>query len=69
MLSLWPNDQTVEEWLQNKANVVYNATDGNLAGLNEFGDLTDSGIAANEVATKADIAYLQQQIDELKNQS
>jgi hypothetical protein len=69
MLSLWPNDQTVDEWLQNKANVVYNATDGNLAGLNEYGDLTDSGISANEVATKADIAYLQQQINELKNQS
>lgn len=45
-----------------------NPTAGHLAALDTFGDIADSGIAANEVATKSDIAYLQQQIDALKNQ-
>ena len=67
-VSLCPNGQTFDDLLENKADKVWGATSGNLAGLDEYGNITDSGIAANEVATKADIAYLQQQIDELKNQ-
>ena len=63
-VGLWPKLAYVES----KADKVSGATNGHLAGLDSSGDLTDSGIAANEVATKADIAYLQQQIDELKNQ-
>jgi hypothetical protein len=38
--------------LAEKADLVTNATDGNLAGLDEDGNLTDSGIAANNVVTK-----------------
>lgn len=53
MLTLWPNDQTVSEWLQSKANIVDNATAGNLAGLDEYGDLTDSGKKASDFATAA----------------
>jgi hypothetical protein len=67
-VSLCPNGQAFDDSLEIKADKVVGATSGNLAGLDEYGNLTDSGIAANEVATKADIAYLQQQIDELKNQ-
>lgn len=51
MLTLWPNDQTVTDWLQNKANIVYGATQGNLAGLDEYGNLTDSGKKASDFAT------------------
>lgn len=65
MLTLWPNDQTVSEWLQGKANIVNNATDGNLAGLNSYGDLTDSGIAASDVATTSDLAGKQDTISDL----
>lgn len=62
MLTLWPNDQTVTEWLENKANIVYNATAGNLAGLDEYGNPTDSGKSPSDFATaaqgtKADTAY------------
>jgi hypothetical protein len=67
-VSLCPNGQAFDDLLENKADKVGGATSGNLAGLDSEGNLTDSGIAANEVATKADIAYLQQQIDDLKNQ-
>ena len=65
VLTLWPNDQTVTEWLENKANIVNNATDGHLAGLNEYGDLTDSGIAASDVATTSDLAGKQDTISDL----
>jgi len=56
MLTLWHNDQTVTEWLENKANIVYNSTAGHLAGLDSDGNLTDSGIAASDVATTSDLA-------------
>lgn len=65
MLILWPNDQTVSEWLQSKANIVYNATAGNLAGLTANGDLIDSGIAAPAVATTSDLAGKQDTISDL----
>lgn len=67
-VALCPNSQAFDDLLENKVDKVVGATSGNLAGLDEYGNPTDSGIAANEVATKADIAYLQQQIDDLKNQ-
>lgn len=54
MLALWPNDQTVTEWLENKANIVYNAIAGHLASLDEYGNPTDSGIAADDVVTTVD---------------
>lgn len=62
MLTLWPNDQTITNWLQNKANIVYGATQGNLAGLDEYGNPTDSGKSPSDFATaaqgtKADTAY------------
>jgi hypothetical protein len=65
MLTLWPNDQTVTEWLENKANIVYNATAGHLAGLDEYGNPTDSGIAASDVATTSDLAGKQDTISDL----
>lgn len=71
----------VEGWIYGAGDIVHYSFDlrdfpirpanpiaNHLAGLDSDGNLTDSGIAANEVATKADIAYLQQQIDALKNQ-
>lgn len=77
------NGVFVEGWIYGAGDIVYyysfdlrdfpirpaDPIANHLAGLDSEGNLTDSGIAANEVATKADIAYLQQQIDELKNQS
>ena len=53
MLTLWPNDQTITDWLQNKANIVYGATQGNLAGLDEYGNPTDSGKSPSDFATAA----------------
>lgn len=46
---------TVSFSLSGMANKVSGATNGHLAGLDTNGNLTDSGIAANEVATKADL--------------
>lgn len=42
--------------LSGKADKVDNATAGNLAGLDSTGNLTDSGIAATDVATTSDLA-------------
>lgn len=39
----------------NKTDKVVNATDGNFAGLDANGNLTDSGIASGDVATKEDV--------------
>ena len=41
--------------LAGKADKVANATSGNLAGLDSYGDLTDSGYAPSDFATPADI--------------
>lgn len=42
--------------IADKANKVTSAVDGDLAGLDSNGDLTDSGISANDVATKVSSA-------------
>lgn len=42
--------------LSGKADKVDGATDGNLAGLDATGNLTDSGIAASDVATQSDLS-------------
>lgn len=42
--------------LSGKADKVDNATAGNLAGLDATGNLTDSGIAASDVATQSDLS-------------
>lgn len=42
--------------LSGKADKVDSATAGNLAGLDATGNLTDSGIAANDVATQSDLS-------------
>lgn len=47
---------TISFALTDMANKVSGATDGNLAGLAANGDLTDSGIAASDVATTSDLA-------------
>lgn len=39
--------------ISGKADKVTNATSGNLAGLNGYGNLTDSGVAANNVVKKS----------------
>lgn len=48
-----------------KADKVGNATSGNLAGLDEDGNPTDSGIAASGVATTSDLAGKQDVISDL----
>lgn len=42
--------------ISDKADKVTNATNGNFAGLDASGNLTDSGIAAGNVATTTDLA-------------
>ena len=42
--------------LSDKADKVDGATSGNLAGLDSNGNLTDSGIAASDVATQSDLS-------------
>ena len=42
--------------LSGKADKVVGATNGNLAGLDSSGNLTDSGIAASDVATQSDLS-------------
>ena len=44
--------------ISNKANIVSSATNGDLAGLDGNGDLTDSGIAATNVVVKSSTAGL-----------
>ena len=44
--------------INNKANMVSSATNGDLAGLDSNGDLTDSGIAATNVVVKSSTAGL-----------
>jgi hypothetical protein len=51
--------------LSDMANKVSGAANGHLAGLAEDGDLTDSGIAAEDVATTADLAGKQDTISDL----
>ena len=49
----------------NKADKVSGATQDNLAGLDSDGNLTDSGIAASDVATTSDLAGKQDTISDL----
>ena len=42
--------------MSDKADKVDGATNGNLAGLDSSGNLTDSGIAASDVATQSDLS-------------
>lgn len=62
---LCPNRQAFDDLIENKADKVGGATSGNLAGLAEDGDLTDSGIAASDVATTSDLAGKQDTISDL----
>lgn len=50
-ISLWNNPQFLSQLFGYKAEKVENATDGNLAGLDEYGNLTDSGYAPSDFAT------------------
>ena len=63
------NKPTIPD-VSGKADKVGGATNGDFAGLDASGNLTDSGVAAEDVVTKTQheeaIASLQQQIDELK---
>lgn len=63
--SLWATSQFVSYILGSKADTVYDATQGNLAGLDGYGNLTDSGIAASTVATKTELASKQDTINDL----
>ena len=47
---------TISADLSGKADKVEDATAGNLAGLDATGNLTDSGIAASDVATQSDLS-------------
>lgn len=47
---------TISVDLSGKADKVDGATNGNLAGLDSNGNLTDSGIAASDVATQSDLS-------------
>ena len=47
----------VYDELEDKADKVSGATQGNLAGLDSYGNLTDSGIAASDVATNSDVVH------------
>lgn len=47
---------TISVDLSGKADKVDGATNGNLAGLDSNGNLTDSGIAASSVATQSDLS-------------
>ena len=51
--------------LSDLANKVPDATQGDLAGLDSDGNLTDSGIAASDVATTSDLAGKQDVISDL----
>ena len=51
--------------LSDLANKVSGATAGHLAGLDEYGNPTDSGIAASDVATTSDLAGKQDVISDL----
>lgn len=57
--------QNIYSNIGDKVNKVSGATNGHLAGLNASGSLTDSGIAASDVATKADLADKQDTITDL----
>ncbi len=60
-VGLWPTMTYVDA----KANKVSDATQGDLAGLDSDGNLTDSGIAASDVATTSDLAGKQDTISDL----
>lgn len=62
---LWLSESEVNEMLGYKADKVSHATAGNLAGLDADGNLADSGIAANDVATTSDLAGKQDTISDL----
>lgn len=47
---------TISADVSGKADKVDGATDGHLAGLDSTGNLTDSGIAASDVATQSDLS-------------
>lgn len=61
IVGLWPTLAFVLK----KANKVIDAVQGNLAGLDADGSLTDSGIAADNVATKQELAAKQDLIQDL----
>ena len=65
MLALWPNTESLDELFSSKAYKPSSSTNGHLAGLNSEGDLTDSGIAADDVATQQDLATKQDTIQDL----
>lgn len=69
---LWITSQFLATLLTPKADKVIRAVQGNLAGLDDDGNLIDSGIASNDVVTRTEynaaIASLQQQIDALVQQ-
>ena len=65
MLALWPNTESLDELFLSKADRVNSPTNGHLAGLNAQGNLTDSGIAADDVATQQDLATKQDTIQDL----
>lgn len=60
-LGLWPKLTYVDA----KADKVDGATQGDLAGIDSEGNLTDSGIAASDVATTSDLAGKQDTISDL----
>lgn len=60
-IGLWPKLTYVDT----KADKVSGATNGDLAGLDSDGNLTDSGIAASDVATTSDLAGKQDAISDL----
>ena len=62
---LWLSEQTINDMAALKANIVNGATAGNFAGLDADGNLTDSGIAATDVATTSDLAGKQDTISDL----
>ena len=64
-VSLWETSQFLGNLLSGKADKVNGATQGNLAGLDSDGNLTDSGIAASDVATTSDLAGKQDTISDL----
>lgn len=65
MLVLWPNDGQLADMFSVKADKVMDATAGDLAGIDSDGNLTDSGIAASDVATTEDLAGKQDTISDL----
>lgn len=62
IVTLWPSEEALTASFELKADKVSGATEGNLAGLDYEGNLTDSGSKASDFATaaqgaKADTAY------------